>query len=322
MEIEKYYYPNEIVQESNSSRSLSFVVYDNGGLSMSVASAMKLAKDLGNKLLQKIPSGSTDIEGVLNTLKLNENISDDKIICTITLPLPNSFSDSQTHGWNSQKSLVGDIGSNLTSMNIADTSLTEFAGLVAGATSGVGVGDGVVKTVTGGVMGMIAGSAIRKTNISADSLLAQIANSTGQRKPIIDPGYFQNYSGSSPRSFSMKYDLVPKSTSEAKMILMIIVKFKQFSSPQQSGVGPILYSPFNFKIINENSYMNLLTSIDRVVLTSLSVDYGADGAMELFSDGMPKFISLTLTFSETRVRTSQDYSSIPQSTQKFSSFDK
>ena len=307
---ESYHYPNEIKIDSNSHRSLSFYVYDQKGMVTSVSDALENAKKTSMELVDKIKVASGNINEMTSNLATNERVVSDENVCVITLPLPNTFNDTQSHGWNSQKSLVGDIGTNLANTSISDTSLTEVVGGILGASAGYERGGGA-GAILGGVMGMVAGKSVRKSNISADAILADAANATGQRKPIIDPSYFQNYSGSTARSFSLKYDLVPNSTEEAEEIMMIIAKFKQYSSPTQAKSSPILYAPYHFKITNSNSYINLLTAIDTVVLSSISVDYGADGSMELFGDGMPKYISLSLNFEEDRVRTAEDYDSIP-----------
>ena len=308
-----YQYPKTINSDSNASRSLTFVVYNQAGLVKSVADAMIDAKNKMMSLLERTKSPDGNISEMLGNLTSNERASsgDESIIASITLPLPNTFNDTQNHGWNEQKSLIGDIGTNIANKNIADTSLTEVAGLAAGAYEGFKSGGGVGDIVSGALIGGLVGKAARSSNISADSILANMANASGQRKPIIDPSYFQNYTGSSGRSFTLQYDLVPNSVEEAEAILMIIAKFKQYSSPTQISGSPMISAPYRFKITNDNSFINLLTAIDTVVLTSLSVNYGADGSMEMFGDGMPKHIGLTLTFAENRVRTSQDFDTKP-----------
>ena len=319
---ETYSYPHTINADSNAKRSLSFYIYNNDGLIKSVANSMIDATDKKLSLLEKTAASASIAVDMLSNLNANDATqTGNDNVCIITLPLPNTFNDTQVHGWNQQKSVVGDVLGNIMEMNIADTSITEGVAMVAGAYYGSKYGEsqygakGMVAGAVGGAMaGLITGAAIRKTNISGDSLIANVANSTGQRKPIVDPSYFQNYTGSTPRNFSMKYDLVPNNTEEAYDILMIIAKFKQYSSPSQISSSPLVNAPYHFKIRNDNTFLTLLTAMDSVVLTSMSVDYGADGNMEMFGDGMPKYIGLTLTFAETRVRTAEDYSTKPDKT--------
>jgi len=55
-----------------------------------------------------------------------------------------------------------------------------------------------------------------------------------------------------------------------------------------------------------------LAKIDRVVLSSISIDYGADGAMQQTSDGFPKFMTMALTFQEADMSTANDYNTTPR----------
>lgn len=317
--MQNYHYPSTIRANSNAARSLIFSIYDQSGLIKSVSDSMADALDKKNTLCDKTEVVCDTAKTILSNLKANETVSDSELICVITLPLPNTFNDTQNHNWSSQKSLLGDILGTAATANIADTSFTEGLGMAAGAYignqlgGGTGLG-GVGGAIAGALGGLAIGSKVRNANISADSLLSNMASRTGQRKPIIDPGYFQNYSGSTTRTFNLKYDFVPNNIEEAESILMIITKFKQYSSPSQITATPMLNAPFNFKISNDNSYLNVLTAIDTVVLTSISVDYGADGAMEMFGDGMPKHITLSLSFAENRLRTAEDYSTKPDTT--------
>jgi len=305
-----YLYPENIADDSNSSRALTFIVYDQKGIVTTVAESLKLAVSLGIDVLTKTKSPDESLEDLGKNMTSNNTTTGSEQLCTITLPFPSTFTDSQSHDWNNQRSLIGEVGNNLANTNIANTSMTEIAGGIGGyalSAQDATLGEKSVNAL----IGMATGSAIRKSNLSMDSILANIANSTGQRKPIIDPGYFQNYSGSTPRSFNLKYDLVPKNVGEARQILLIITKFKQYSSPSYVPNTPMLQSPYNFKMVNNNSHLNTLTAVDLMVLTNVTVDYGSDGGMELFGDGMPKHITLSLQFTETKIRTSEDFSTQP-----------
>lgn len=303
----RYQYPQNISDDSNRSRALTFFVYDQQGIVKTVAESLKLAISLGNDILSKTKSPDESMEEISKNLIASSTVMSTEEICSITLPFPSTFNDSQTHEWNTQRSFVGEIGNNLATTNIADNSLTEIAGGIAGYNY-VGEDASVGQKSIGALIGLATGSAIRKSNISMDSVLSNIANATGQRKAIIDPGYFQNYTGSTPRSFNLKYDLVPKNVGEADQILRIITKFKQYSAPSFVANTPLLQAPYNFKMVNNNNHLNALTAVDLLVLTNIGVDYGADGGMELFGDGMPKHITLSLQFTESRVRTSEDFS--------------
>ena len=48
---------------------------------------------------------------------------------------------------------------------------------------------------------------------------------------MVNPGYFQNYTGSSLRSFMLDYIFQPRSREEALTVIDIITAFKKYSSP-------------------------------------------------------------------------------------------
>ena len=50
---------------------------------------------------------------------------------------------------------------------------------------------------------------------------------------MLNPGYFQNYTGSGLRNFNFSYDFIPKNSDEALQITKIVQAFKQYSSPQK-----------------------------------------------------------------------------------------
>ena len=48
-----------------------------------------------------------------------------------------------------------------------------------------------------------------------DWQIYMLVEENNTRKPLIDPGYFQNYSGSEPRTFAMTFDFVPRMCSKS-----------------------------------------------------------------------------------------------------------
>ena len=61
---------------------------------------------------------------------------------------------------------------------------------------------------------------------SANRLTAAAAHNFGFRKPMVDPGLFQNYSGSVPRGLSLSFDFIPNNGLEAKNIMNIILNLE------------------------------------------------------------------------------------------------
>ena len=136
-------------------------------------------------------------------------------------------------------------------------------------------------------------------------------NKLGVRKAVVDPGYFQNYNGSTPRSFTLAYTLVPQSQKEAQTIKDIILWFKQYSSPTFISNSPLMGAPFVFNIsFAGNQYITDMFKMDKCVLTGISVDYASDGSFMLYKDGFPKQIGLALNFAEVELKYAQDYAGL------------
>ena len=143
--------------------------------------------------------------------------------------------------------------------------------------------------------------------LSANKLLASAAHTFGFRKPMVDPGLFQNYSGSVPRGLSLSFDFIPNNGLEAKNIMNIILNLKKFSLPRSVIDGVALLAPFTFEIEIGNDWMKKLINLNDVVVTGVTVNYGVDGGMQMFSNGMPKHITLQLEISERSLLTSEFY---------------
>ena len=202
---------------------------------------------------------------------------------SVTLPYPVSLSDNQNHNWQNTEGVLAQLSG--TAMNV----LGEMAG-----------------DIKGKIKNKIAQSALG--NSDPDKLYAAISNNLGIRKNIIDPGYFQNYTGSAPRSFAMAYTLVPQSQRDAQTIKDIILWFKQYSSPTFISGSPLMGAPFLFNIsFAGNAYLTDMFKMDKCVLTGISVDYASDGAFMLYSDGFPKQIGIALNFAEVELKYAQDY---------------
>ncbi len=199
---------------------------------------------------------------------------------SVTLPYPISLSDNQNHNWENTEGIVSQVTSNVLG--------------ASGESLGANVG-GVVKKILGDSKKMYAG----------------LMNSLGVRKAIVDPGYFQNYNGSTPRSFTLAYTLVPQSQKEAQTIKDIILWFKQYSSPTFVPNTPLMGAPFIFNIsFAGNQYITDMFKMDKCVLTGISVDYASDGSFMLFKDGFPKQIGLALNFAEVELKYAQDYAGL------------
>ena len=220
---------------------------------------------------------------------------------SVTLPYPISLSDNQNHNWENTEGILAQtvhaamdtIGKGISNLS-SDSDKDELKN----------------RSFKSKVMSK-ALSFLSNSSISPDKMYGAIANKMGVRKAVIDPGYFQNYTGSTPRSFTMAYTLVPQSQKEAQTIKDIILWFKQYSSPTFVENTPLMGAPFIFNIsFAGNQYISDMFKMDKCVLTGISVDYASDGSFMLFKDGFPKQIGLALNFAEVELKYAQEYAGL------------
>ena len=224
---------------------------------------------------------------------------------SVTLPYPTSLSDNQNHNWENTEGAIAQITNNILSPSGGGSSDPDDDD-GKGGKGGKG-GKKKKKGVTAALLKKVLGD--------GKKMYGAALNEFGVRKAIIDPGYFQNYNGSTPRSFTMAYTLVPQSQKEAQTIKDIILWFKQYSSPTFVPNTPIMGAPFIFNIsFAGNQYITDMFKMDKCVLTGISVDYASDGSFMLYKDGFPKQIGLTLNFAEVELKYAQDYAGLVKKT--------
>lgn len=222
---------------------------------------------------------------------------------SVTLPYPTSLSDNQQHSWVNTEGAIAQITNNILSPSKGGS----------GGNGGNG-GKGVKQSKIAKAKNFASGF-LKKVLGDGKKMYGAALNEFGVRKAVIDPGYFQNYNGSTPRSFTMAYTLVPQSQKEAQTIKDIILWFKQYSSPTFVSNTPIMGSPFIFNIsFAGNQYITDMFKMDKCVLTGISVDYASDGSFMLYKDGFPKQIGLTLNFAEVELKYAQDYAGLVKKT--------
>ena len=193
-------------------------------------------------------------------------------IWACTLPLPNSMRDSQSHGWNTSES---------------------FASTAIKKTMDAGIG---------AVTRKIGGS-----GFDVASIAREVSHRIGNRQPIVNPMYWQEYKGSDPRTFNFLWDLVPSSQAEANQIMTILRKLKQYTSPKLTALELGLLSPYTFDIQIANGKINDIMKLDNLAVRSIDIDYVADGAVQFHHDGTPKHMTLQIQFAELRTTVADDY---------------
>ena len=265
-------YPSYITDPIHKMRSLRIIVKENvtfdGNTDKFQAELEKKSKQI-----QEIISNSANVwksgkkVSDIRTTNIDKNtkrITQATPIYACALPLPNELMDGQSHRWEMETGLIGQL----------------------------------------------AGAAVDKASIKGvgvNKLLGEASMSFGFRKPMVDPGMFQNYGGSAPRNFDFSFDMIPNNDEEAIAIMNIILNLKKFSLPRSIIGGVSLLAPFIFEIEIGNDNMRKLINMNDVVMTDIRVNYGADGNMQMFSNGMPKYITLNLSFAERSLVTAEFY---------------
>ena len=225
---------------------------------------------------------------------------------SVTLPYPISLSDNQNHNWENTEGAIAQITNNI---------LSPSGGGNGGSSDPGGNGGKQNKQSKIAKAKAFTSTFLKKVLGDGKKMYGAAMNEFGVRKAIIDPGYFQNYNGSTPRSFTMAYTLVPQSQKEAQTIKDIILWFKQYSSPTYVPNTPIMGAPFIFNIsFAGNQYISDMFKMDKCVLTGISVDYASDGSFMLYKDGFPKQIGLALNFAEVELKYAQDYAGLVKKT--------
>jgi hypothetical protein len=271
-ELTMHWYPNYIIDPIYKMRSMKIIVKENASFdgnkekffdelekkSSQVSDIVKNSANVWKSGKKVADIRTTDID------KNTKRITQADPIYAVCLPLPNELMDQQSHRWEMETGLIGQL----------------------------------------------AGAAVDKAsikNVGINKLLGEASMSFGFRKPLVDPGMFQNYGGSAPRNFNFSFDFIPNNADEALSIMNIILNLKKFSLPRSIIGGVSLLAPFIFEIEIGNENMRKLINMNDVVMTEIGVNYGADGNMQMFSNGMPKFIQLTLAFAERSLVTSEFY---------------
>lgn len=185
-------------------------------------------------------------------------------------------------------------------------------GLVEGGKSLIeGVGDALMgDTADFGT----AGKSIQSALAYAAGTLASLGGGVGEviqktTGTAPNPKKEQLFKEVNYRSFSFRYQFLPRSADEAKAVRNIIKEFKLHMHPEyRADTGQFLYvypSEFDIRYYHngkENLNLHRHTSC---ALTDLSVDYGSQGQMATFSDGMPSEINITLRFTELALLTKE-----------------
>lgn len=291
----KVVYPPYLAQDEYANRRITFIAsekttshYDTESLSKSLDTVKQTIRNSVSDVTNKV----NEMMGVKTSgnVKSTSSFFDMLSKCCITVPLPERIVDNQTHNWTTETGIIHDVASSTIGQAVNDLK-SEFLSYIAGD-----------KTST--MRNYVASAA---DSIDLNKLIGAAADTMGFRKPMLNPNYWQNYTGSQPRNFGLDIDFIPQNQEESLTVKKIITLFKAYSSPSVQTAGITLIAPHYWDIMIANADISDMFRLDNLVLTNISVTYGADGKMALHGDGMPKHIQLSLSFIESHLTYMQNY---------------
>lgn len=263
-------YPEHLEEDAYKYRHIKIIAkkssVEKGTAAETLQAVLKKGSEISDTIIDSSLKiiGSTDTNEILqNSVDMTNNMKTAmagtyETLGTFTLPLPNEFTESISHDFNTEEGVSGTLYKNFSDM---------------------------------GSMGF-----------TVDKSIGMLSNATGTRKPLADPGYWQNYTGTQPREFSFNFDFIPHNSDDAAYILGIITAIKNFSLPTTALNGVAILAPYFFSIELTNPYIDSMIKMQDVVLTNMEINYGADGNMQQMAvDGMPKHIQMTLNFRDKKM---------------------
>ena len=206
---------------------------------------------------------------------------------SIVLPIPNELSDVYSHDYGVENGIIGAIGSDSMDSDKIDD-------------KGKGIGAKLKKA---------GGSISGATKAMLGDFNAKLAGSLGKQRNLLNPDFCQNYRGSAPRTFTFTFNLIPNSKKEAEDMVNIILTLKKYSSPKVTA-SFLMTQPRFFCIEFGNPQLNKMINALPCVLQEVNTNYSAGGYVDTTLDGMPKYVSLQLTFAEYRAIDFDDWDSV------------
>lgn len=212
-----------------------------------------------------------------------------EILTTIYLPIAQGASDANTAGWGK-----GDMSA--LDAALGTLMLKGMKGDVAGVTA---TAEGIAADI---------GKNSEDSKKLVATLLTQGATGIGkqalQRRDgaIINPNSELLFNNPDLRSFSFNYQLSPRTSTEARMVVNIIRTLKVSMAPRRTQSTLFLKSPNLFKLSyhkgkggDENDFLN---KFKLCALTSLTTNYAPNNNFMSFSDDIPVRYDLGMTFQE------------------------
>lgn len=149
-----------------------------------------------------------------------------------------------------------------------------------------------------------------KTGTGMGGVLGGVSNGSALVGRLPDPRLTQVYMGTTQRSFTGTWQMIPQSVGEAAAAMAILAWVKYCAAPDRASSNKIgvLLQPYVFKIVFSNPLIHLAMQMDKMAIESYSINYFAQGYASTYSTlMMPKHMELTMTFKEFGIKTKEDW---------------
>ena len=126
----------------------------------------------------------------------------------------------------------------------------------------------------------------------------------GRRQIINDPGFWQNFQGVNPRSFTLRWTVIPENHEDAMNGLALCARIKEFSLPESVSEVELL-SPHYWQIQFSNPLVQSQLLYNNLVIKTINVTFMENGEIHL--SGTPKKFDIEITFEEAKAPNAEVY---------------
>lgn len=302
-------YPLSMIDSSTDYLKIQIQEYKNKpakALLDSVESTEYLDENKDDPSKNKIVTSSVDTSGlsskIFDGLLKQSDVqrgSDVKTQYTVTLPIPNNITDSNSVSWGEDTiNPLQAAGMNMI-QNVGETGdvIGGFTGAANELINKAGAIDGTGKKA------IIA--AISAFGVGANPE-AVVSRATGQ---ILNPNLELLFSGVNLRAFSFMFDFAPRSYDEGQMVKQIIRTFKKTMVPSSDrGIFVKPPSIYQLMYMQGASAHPFLNSFQPCALVNMDINYTGSGTYATYRDGTPVHMQLQLTFKELNPIYGENYS--------------
>ena len=279
---QSYRYPNKMLTGSTDYLKIKIVKYipaDHGKKPESSAGGE--GKNSGGKTL----TGTLAKGFTMPTI--SERVKKQKALAQIILPIPQAISDNNSVNWgDDEMNPLQALG-----VQLAGKLMTNPGEALEEVKNIKGFG-GIDESTKKAAMSALAGAAVGKN--PADMM----SRASGQ---VLNPNMEVIFKGVNIRTFNFTFAFAPRNESESNQIKQIVRLFKQHSAAKSSsGNGLFIAAPDLFileymKGGGSHPYLNVFKPM---AMTSVGVDYAANGTYSTYPDGTPTLMRMQVSFRE------------------------